>query len=114
MMLAALQDARYRSRFVYILRSASAPDRHYVGRTADVDDRLAWHNEGPCADPGDPMCHVGLHSPPGPQPLALQSYLHNFARWTDARPSGPGLFRMLESRLVPDLQRRIISALLIK
>jgi putative endonuclease len=35
-------------RFVYILRSESDPSRHYVGRTGDVDERLRWHNEGPC------------------------------------------------------------------
>jgi putative endonuclease len=34
-------------RFVYILRSESDPNRHYVGRTANVDDRLDWHNAGP-------------------------------------------------------------------
>jgi predicted GIY-YIG superfamily endonuclease len=34
-------------RFVYVLRSVSNPDRHYVGTTADVRDRLRWHNEGP-------------------------------------------------------------------
>jgi predicted GIY-YIG superfamily endonuclease len=34
-------------RFVYILRSASAPARHYVGLTADVGRRLHWHNTGP-------------------------------------------------------------------
>ena len=34
-------------RFVYILRSESDPDRHYVGCTADVDNRLEWHNVGP-------------------------------------------------------------------
>lgn len=34
-------------RFVYILRSESDPARHYVGVTADVDERLAWHNGGP-------------------------------------------------------------------
>ena len=33
--------------FVYILRSESDPERHYVGRTANVDERLAWHNDGP-------------------------------------------------------------------
>ena len=36
------------ARFVYILRSDSDPARHYVGRTANVDDRLEWHNYGPC------------------------------------------------------------------
>ena len=34
-------------RFVYILRSQRDPSRHYVGRTANVDERLRWHNEGP-------------------------------------------------------------------
>lgn len=34
-------------RFVYILRSDSQPDRHYVGITGDVTRRLAWHNSGP-------------------------------------------------------------------
>ena len=36
------------ARFVYVLRSESDPLRHYVGRTADVDERLQWHNAGPC------------------------------------------------------------------
>jgi len=35
-------------RFVYILRSDSDPDRHYVGIASDVDERLDWHNNGPC------------------------------------------------------------------
>lgn len=34
-------------RFVYVLRSASDPERHYVGVTSDVDNRLEWHNHGP-------------------------------------------------------------------
>jgi predicted GIY-YIG superfamily endonuclease len=34
-------------RFVYILRSESDPARHYVGLTANVGDRLEWHNHGP-------------------------------------------------------------------
>jgi predicted GIY-YIG superfamily endonuclease len=33
--------------FVYILRSDSDPERHYVGLTADVPERLRWHNTGP-------------------------------------------------------------------
>ena len=36
------------ARFVYILRSDSDPSRHYVGRATDVDERLDWHNAGPC------------------------------------------------------------------
>jgi predicted GIY-YIG superfamily endonuclease len=35
-------------RFVYVLRSDSDPERHYVGLTSDVDSRLEWHNHGPC------------------------------------------------------------------
>jgi len=35
-------------RFVYILRSDSDPDRHYVGIASDVEERLDWHNNGPC------------------------------------------------------------------
>jgi putative endonuclease len=34
-------------RFVYILRSNSDPERHYVGLTNDVARRLHWHNTGP-------------------------------------------------------------------
>ena len=36
------------ARFVYVLRSESNPSRHYVGRATDVDERLEWHNHGPC------------------------------------------------------------------
>jgi len=34
-------------RFVYILRSDTQPNRHYVGLTSDVAGRLNWHNNGP-------------------------------------------------------------------
>src|SRR4051812_29586476 len=34
-------------RFVYMLRSDSNPERHYVGVTGDVPRRLHWHNNGP-------------------------------------------------------------------
>ena len=34
-------------RFVYILRSEFDPDRHYVGCTSNVTNRLEWHNFGP-------------------------------------------------------------------
>ena len=36
------------AQFVYFLRSDSDLTRHYVGRTANVDQRLEWHNAGPC------------------------------------------------------------------
>ena len=35
-------------RFVYVLRSVSNPERHYVGITASMRGRLEWHNAGPC------------------------------------------------------------------
>jgi len=34
-------------RFVYIIRSDTDPDRHYVGLTTDVARCLHWHNDGP-------------------------------------------------------------------
>ena len=34
-------------RFVYVLRSESDPERHYVGLTSEVENRLEWHNFGP-------------------------------------------------------------------
>ena len=43
-------------RFVYILRSESNPDRHYVGITADPERRLEWHNH-------DPGGHTVRHRP---------------------------------------------------
>lgn len=39
---------RIGKRFVYILRSDSNPECHYVGLTRDVENRLDWHNHGPC------------------------------------------------------------------
>ncbi len=36
------------ARFVYILRSETDSSKHYVGRTTNFDERLRWHNEGPC------------------------------------------------------------------
>ena len=38
----------YSLRFVYVLRSVSNPERHYVGITASMRGRLEWHNAGPC------------------------------------------------------------------
>ena len=35
-------------RLVYILRSTSNPERRYVGIASDVQERLKWHNSGPC------------------------------------------------------------------
>ena len=34
-------------RFVYVLRSETDHERHYVGVTSDVENRLEWHNFGP-------------------------------------------------------------------
>jgi predicted GIY-YIG superfamily endonuclease len=43
-------------RFVYVLRSDRDPNRYYVGATSDVDNRLEWHNFGPCG-------HTTRHRP---------------------------------------------------
>jgi predicted GIY-YIG superfamily endonuclease len=43
-------------RFVYIVRSDVDPSRHCVGVTSDVDNRLEWHNHGPCG-------HTAEHRP---------------------------------------------------
>ncbi|ODT73488.1 MAG: excinuclease ABC subunit C [Pelagibacterium sp. SCN 64-44] len=32
--------------YVYILRSQSDPDRHYIGTTTDLRERLSRHNAG--------------------------------------------------------------------
>ena len=34
-------------RFVYILRSDTDRNRHYVGLTSVIRRRLTWHNSGP-------------------------------------------------------------------
>jgi len=44
------------ARFVDILRSDSDPSRHYVGRATNVNERLEWHNAGPCG-------HTRQHRP---------------------------------------------------
>jgi len=33
-------------RFVYVLQSLSNPDRHYVGITSNLEQRLISHNKG--------------------------------------------------------------------
>jgi predicted GIY-YIG superfamily endonuclease len=38
---------REERRYVYILRSQSAPDRYYVGTAINFRERLQWHNDGP-------------------------------------------------------------------
>jgi putative endonuclease len=43
----ALASGMQSRRFVYILRSDTHPDRHYVGLTSDVAGRVHWHNNGP-------------------------------------------------------------------
>ena len=43
-------------RFVYGLRSASNPNRFYVGVTGDVPARIKWHNAGRCY-------HTAKHRP---------------------------------------------------
>jgi predicted GIY-YIG superfamily endonuclease len=65
-------------RFVYVLRSVSDPDRHYVGVTSDVDTRLEWHNHGPC---GQTIRHrpwsvvVVIELPTEQQAVRFEKYL---------------------------------------
>jgi predicted GIY-YIG superfamily endonuclease len=66
------------ARFVYILRSDGDSSRHYVGRTSNVDERLAWHNTGPC---GYTLQHrpwrevVSLEFPDESQAARFERYL---------------------------------------
>jgi predicted GIY-YIG superfamily endonuclease len=59
-------------RFVYILRSDTHPDRHYVGLTSEVERRLHWHNTGPSG--------VTVHHRPWSLVVALE--------FTDATTAG--------------------------
>ena len=92
------------ARFVYILRSETDPSRHYVGRTADVDERLRWHNEGPTGYTVDyrpwlPI--VVLEFPNGSAASFFERYLksgsgrafakRHFGVTTDPSPSVPAL-----------------------
>jgi predicted GIY-YIG superfamily endonuclease len=66
------------TRFVYVLRSDVNPARHYVGTTSDVDERLEWHNQGPCAHT---VSHrpwsmvVSLEFPDEPSAVRFEKYL---------------------------------------
>ena len=57
-------------RFVYVLRSDSDPSRHYVvGITGNVDERLDWHNAGPCGHTRDRRQRIGaIRRPVVPHP----------------------------------------------
>ena len=63
------------ARFVDILRSESDPDRHYVA--ANVDNRLAWHNDGPCGHtqhrPWSPI--VVIEFPDEPTAARFERYM---------------------------------------
>lgn len=65
-------------RFVYILRSESEPQRHYVGISDDPARRLDWHNHGPC---GHTVRHrpwslvVVMEFPTESQAVRFEAYL---------------------------------------
>jgi len=65
-------------RLVYVLRSDSDPERHYVGLTSDVDNHLEWHNRDPC---GRTVEHrpwslaVAIEFPTEQQALRFERYL---------------------------------------
>jgi putative endonuclease len=35
-------------RFVYVLKTRESTPRYYVGVTSNLEQRLAWHNQGHC------------------------------------------------------------------
>jgi len=43
-------------RFVYVLKSEAGAPRYYVGVTSNVEQPLAWHNQGHCI-------HTAKHRP---------------------------------------------------
>jgi len=69
---------RAERRVVYILRSESNPERHYVGIASDPIARLAWHNAGPC---GYTVTHrpwklaVSIEFPTEREALRFERYL---------------------------------------
>ena len=66
------------NRFVYVLRSDSDPERHYVGVTSDVGNRLEWHNHGPCGHTAGPRpwsLVVVIELPTEQQAVRFERYL---------------------------------------
>ena len=65
-------------RFVYILRSDANPTKHYVGVASNPDERLDWHNAGPC---GYTVAHrpwsiaVSIEFPTEKEALRFERYL---------------------------------------
>lgn len=65
-------------RFVYILQSCSDSTKHYVGLADDPDQRLEWHNTGPC---GSTVAHrpwsiaVSIEFPTEGQAVKFEKYL---------------------------------------
>ena len=63
---------------MYVLRSEPNAERHYVGITSDVENRLEWHNAGPC---GHTMEHrpwrvvVSLEFADEPTAIRFERYL---------------------------------------
>jgi putative endonuclease len=65
-------------RFVHILRSDRNPEHHDVGATGDVENRLDWHNHGPCGQttrdrPPATVVVIGL--PTERQAVRFEKYL---------------------------------------
>lgn len=58
--------------------AASATQSHYVGRASNVDERLEWHNAGPC---GYTLRHrpwrviVSMEFPSEPEAARFERYL---------------------------------------
>jgi putative endonuclease len=91
---------------VYILGCESDPTRHYVGRATKVDERLEWHNAGPC---GYTIRHrpwrliVSIEFPDEPTAAGFEKYLKTgsgraFAKRHFAPREGPLSLRLCDER----------------
>ena len=65
-------------RLVYVLKSATCEERHYIGLTSDVPARLADHNAGRCAHTARHRpwhLHVSIQLPDEQRAIAFERYL---------------------------------------
>jgi len=74
--------------YVYILNSKTEPNRHYIGHTSNLSERLKKHNEGGCPHtskyiPWKLETAISFHSKP--KTIAFEKYLKSGSGRTFAR-----------------------------